>query len=159
MNSSCVSFILKGVWSRKRTTIAGFPRKIDIGPIEDGFRNCTNSCCTIHTSNFVGWCILLFEVRILEIWYTYRPPNILYGHHRHREFKALILFPRDPKFKTLLKGPDVTQNTCQYSSGCHDVQVTVCWMQIIKNPDCVDEYNIYYWKKLTENEARVKLYS
>ena len=73
--------------------------------------------------------------------------------------KKIILFPRDPKFKTLLKGPDVTQNPCQYSSGCHDVQVTVCWMQIIKNPDCVDEYNIYYWKKLTENEARVKLYS
>ena len=74
MNSSCVSFILKSICSRKRTTIAGVPRKL-IGPIRDGFHNCTNSCCTIHTSPFVGWCIVLFEVRILEIWYTYMPPN------------------------------------------------------------------------------------
>ena len=73
-----------------------------------------------------------------------------------RESSSRISFHRDPKFKTLLKGPDVTQKPCQYSSGCHDVQVTVCWMQIIQNPDCVDEYNIYYWKKMTESEARVR---
>ena len=57
---------------------------------------------------------------------------------------------RDPGFKTLLRGPDVTQTTMS-----NPVTVTVCWMQIIKNPDCVDEYNIYYWNKLTGNRNRV----
>ena len=49
----------------------------------------------------------------------------------------------------------MTQKPCRYNSGCHTVDVNVCWMQIIKNADCVDEYNIYYWKKLTESQSRV----
>merc|ERR1712018_602162 len=60
-------------------------------------------------------------------------------------------FLKDPGFKNALKGPDVTQKPCQYRSGCHTVDVNVCWMQIIKNPDCVDEYNIYYYNKLTQS--------
>jgi len=59
-------------------------------------------------------------------------------------------FLKDPGFKNALKGPDVTQKPCQYRSGCHTIDVNVCWMQIIKNPDCVDEYNIYYYNKLTQ---------
>ena len=62
---------------------------------------------------------------------------------------------RDPGFKNALKGPDVTQKPCQYRSGCHTVDVNVCWMAIIKNPDCVDEYNIYYYDKLTGSLSTV----
>jgi len=63
-------------------------------------------------------------------------------------------FLKDPGFKNALKGPDVTQKPCQYRSGCHTVDVNVCWMAIIKNPDCVDEYNIYYWNKLTQTKSQ-----
>ena len=68
-------------------------------------------------------------------------------------FHLIVHYYRDPGFKTLLKGPDVTQ----ISMGSPSIDVTVCWMQIIKNPECVDEYNIYYWNKLTGSEARVKI--
>ena len=66
-------------------------------------------------------------------------------------------FYRDPGFKNALKGPDVTQKPCQYRSGCHTVDVNVCSMAIIKNPDCVDEYNIYYYDKLTGSLSTVSI--